>query len=54
MGEFQGKNQLLTKKNTKACLELAKKNLDYSLDLWEDILETEKTTVEPFGMGTSC
>ncbi len=40
---------LLSKKNIKACLSLARKHLDYPQDFWENTLWTDETKVEHFG-----
>ncbi len=48
-GKVPRQKPLLTKKNTKAHLIFAKKYLDYTQDLWANILWTDETKVELFG-----
>ncbi len=49
-GRVPRRKPLLSKKNIKAHLSLARKHLDDPQDFWENILWTDETKIELFGM----
>jgi len=53
-GQVTRKKPFLKKTNLKACMEFVKKNLDDTAGMWRNVLWSEETNIELFGLNSKC